>query len=94
MTWAGKRGAGAGSTGNNIILFAMMYKEIFLETPGKGTGLLLLSRIIYNKRDKEAIRMANGYAKDPKPHCVVAPDGTILLFRFADVADSETIRRT
>ena len=38
--------------------------------------------------------MANGYAKEIQNRIGAAPDGTIFIVSdFADVADSETIRR-
>ena len=39
--------------------------------------------------------MANGYAKEIQNRIGAAPDGTIFIVSdFADVADSETIRRS
>ena len=55
----------------------------------------ILSRIIYNIRDKkEASNMANSYSKQIQDQIKAAAEGTIFISSdFADIADTETIRR-
>ena len=84
MTWAGNAvRALLAARGNNIILcFAMTYKEVFSWEPFRirDRSIAFLSRIIYNKTgQKEAIRMANGYAKEIQNRIGAAPDGTIFI---------------